>query len=344
MPVRRLKLILLRLARAAGLFALARRLTADKLRILAYHGGSVADEHEFKPGLFMTPATFRARLESLVRGGYPVLGLDEALARRQARTLPSRAVVITIDDGWYGTARDMFPALKAAGLPATLYVATYYLERQTQVFNVAAAYLLWRARDREIDLARLDPALSGVHDLRSPAVREEVEEALTARADALPDAKARQALLRSLARMLGIDLDVLERRRQFAFLDEEEGRDAARSGVDLQLHTHRHRFPAGDRCQAEAEIADNRLVLGRLVPGPRRHFCYPSGRYGTHQFAWLEGLDVASAVTTERGLNGPDRSPYELRRILDSEDLAPIEFEAELAGFAELLRGLRRSR
>ena len=50
-------------SRAMGLFRLARRLTADRLRILCYHGFSLDDEDGFRGSLFMTPAVFEQRNE-----------------------------------------------------------------------------------------------------------------------------------------------------------------------------------------------------------------------------------------------------------------------------------------
>jgi hypothetical protein len=63
-------------ARTAGLFALARRLTAHDLRILCYHGAALRDEHRFRPALFMSEATFSQRIRSLERQAYPVLERD----------------------------------------------------------------------------------------------------------------------------------------------------------------------------------------------------------------------------------------------------------------------------
>src|SRR5689334_14408586 len=97
-----LKLSVLRVLRALGAFALARRLTRKSLRILCYHGIALADEHLFRGNLFMQPATFAARLQLLRDVGYPVLALDEALHALAADRLPDNAVVITIDDGWVG--------------------------------------------------------------------------------------------------------------------------------------------------------------------------------------------------------------------------------------------------
>ncbi len=49
-----------------------------------------------------------------------------------------------------------------------------------------------------------------------------------------------------------------------------------------------------------------------------------------------------SAVTCEVGTNDRSTPRYGLRRFLDSESVLPIEFEAELSGFAELMRRIRR--
>jgi peptidoglycan/xylan/chitin deacetylase (PgdA/CDA1 family) len=43
--------------------------------------------------------------------------------------LPGCATVVTIDDGWYGTYKFMGPILKEHGFQATLYIASYYLNR-----------------------------------------------------------------------------------------------------------------------------------------------------------------------------------------------------------------------
>ena len=119
-----IRLAVLGIARSLGLFALARRATANDLRILCYHGAALDDEEQFHPALFISGATFERRMRHLQQAGYPVLPLDEAIQRLRDGTLPSGATAITIDDGWYGTFRIMQPILRACGFPATLYAAT----------------------------------------------------------------------------------------------------------------------------------------------------------------------------------------------------------------------------
>ena len=126
-----------------GGFALSQALTGTtSLRILCYHGISLADEHEFQPscscgGFPQAPG--------IPTGGnaHPVLGLGEALALLEAGRLPPRAVVITFDDGWVGTATAA-PALQEFSFPSTLCVTTRDVLEQVPVFDVLRCHLLWK--------------------------------------------------------------------------------------------------------------------------------------------------------------------------------------------------------
>jgi peptidoglycan/xylan/chitin deacetylase (PgdA/CDA1 family) len=329
---------LLHIARACGLFAASRALTGGRLRILGYHGIAIDDEWAFQPMLFMRGSTFRARLEQLDRSGQPVLPLTEALNRLRQGTLPPCAVVITIDDGWFGTYRDMAPALQGYGFPATLYLSTYYVEKQTQVFNVATAYALWKAAARTLDIAEVDPSLKGRFELTDPERRSVAAQHLCALADSLDTANERQALLQRLYTTLGVDFDPVRRLRQFAFMSTAEAAELPTRGIDLQLHTHRHRFPCNHREALTDEVEANRSALGRIAPGPFQHLCYPSGVYDRSVFEQLASLRIESATTTAQGTNTGATHPLELRRFLDSEEISPIRFEAELSGFLDLLR------
>ena len=333
-----LLLVILRMAKLAGLFALARRLTAGNLRILCYHGASLRDEHHFSPGLFMSKETFASRMDFLARHGYPVIGLDAAVAGLPSGDWPKGATVVTIDDGWFGTYRQMAPVLRARGFPATLYIASYYLEKQTQVFNVAVNYVLWRARGQTIDLAKVADRLEGRYELAYVRQRVEASRRLGDFAETLCSAQARQALFRRLCEVVGVDAGEIERERLCAFLRIEEARELQSGGIDIQLHSHRHRFPAESFDVAEAEIADNRRALAPVGNPALQHFCYPSGEYQERQLAWLPRLGIVSATTIKAGFTRAGDSPYELHRFLDSERVSPIEFEAEMSGFFELIR------
>lgn len=336
-----MKILILFVARALGCFRLARWITRHELRILCYHGAAIAGEDAFRGGLFISPERFRRRLKFLAQAGYPILKLGTAVAQLKAGTAPPCATVITIDDGWVGTAWQMAPALRDHHFPATLYLATYYVDKQTQVFNVAIDYVLWRAVPRRLDLAHVTPALTGSYDIGAPAERELASQVLTALAETLADASARQQLLRRVCETLGMDAEALEKSRVMSFMSYNEAQTIRGWGIDLQLHTHRHRLPTENSADLARELDDNRRALAQATDQPLVHFCYPSGEYVPEQLAWLENCGVTTATTTKTGFNYRDTPPLELRRFLDSEAVSDLEFEAEMTGFLELLRRRR---
>jgi len=90
------------------------------------------------------------------------------------------------------------------------------------------------------------------------------------------------------------------------------------------------------------EIDDNRARLEPIAKRRLHHFCYPSGVYERGIWPQLEALEIESATTIEQGINFAGAPPLGLKRLLDGQEVELIEFEAELCGFVELTRRLRR--
>jgi peptidoglycan/xylan/chitin deacetylase (PgdA/CDA1 family) len=337
---RRLRRAGLRGAKWLGAFAVSRVLTRRGLRILCYHGFTMADEHEWNPGLFIRTDDFERRLQFLADSPYTVLPLDQALAAFDRGRLPSNTVVITIDDGFFSTYARALPQLARYAMPAVLYISTYYVENSSPVFNLAVSYLFWKTREAAFDLTAL-----GVPDLGrvdwavlDDRARQAVVQAVVRRGETLRGQALRDALLHALGDRLRVDTAALVRSRTLSFVTPAEARALEASGVDLQLHTHRHRSP-GERTAALAELSDNDRVL-RTLGRRARHFCYPSGERERWRREWLVEAGIASAVTAEVGLNFAGADRYALRRFLDSANTNQIEFEAELSGFCDGVRAV----
>lgn len=332
--------LFLSLVRALGGFALARRLTRRDLRILCYHGLALDDEARFQPKLFMRAETFRRRLQLIAARGHPVLPLDDALRRLDDGSLPDRAVVITFDDGWLGIGTLAVPALEQRGFPATIYVTTRDAVEAQPVFNVAIRYLFWKTQARRLDLGGTGLDASGAFALDDPPDRERALSRLSELAEAT-DGPGRTAILRAVARALDLDWDALAARRLLCLMTPDELAAAAARGIDLQLHTHDHRFGGCDRPFADRTLVENRDALTPLTGRPAVHFCYPSGEYAADQLPWLEALGIESATTCKPGFVNRRTPRLELGRFLDGEHIADIEFEAEISGFLELMRRAR---
>ena len=335
------KLIILYLAKYLGLFHYSKRKTRRGLQILCYHGFSLADEHEFRPKLFMTAATLEKRLAVLKKSGFPVLPLDEACDRLKAGTLPDNAVVITMDDGWQGAADFAWPLFRKYGFDWTLYLTTYYAEKQTQVMNLALQYLCWKSREKIVDLSSLSPDLGKEIRLDVEMSREQLAETLVEIGKKCPTAQDRQDFVRRAASALRLDQKEFEDKQLFRLIDLGTAREMVASGVDLQLHTHRHNLGNGDKATLAQELEDNRKSIAKAGNTDPRHLCYPSGYYEPRHLQYLEELGIKSATTCFSGLNYADTPLLELKRFLDGENISQIEFEAELYGFQELLRKLR---
>lgn len=327
-----MKRALLRVARTLGLFALSRWWTRDQLRILCYHGIWIGPPPHYGDRLFMSPERFEARLRLIGRLGYRVIGLDDAVQRHLQGRSRGRDLVITIDDAWLGTYLHMVPALERHGHPSTLYVTTYYVEAGLPVLNVLLGYL-FSLRGGDALLGRLVPP-----DV-PPAKR---LAHLVQSVDALPTRQARWREVQRIAALLPDAPPIDEVARAFSLMNPEQLRDAARRGVDIQLHTHTHRMHGQDPARVSAEIELNRERLSELLglpAGQFRHFCYPSGEHDPRVFGAVAAAGVVSATTTEFGLNPSQAHPMALSRILDGETLDELEFEAMVSGFWSIVAG-----
>jgi peptidoglycan/xylan/chitin deacetylase (PgdA/CDA1 family) len=335
-----LKRAVLLLCKALGLFTLTRYAYRRRLLILCYHGFELADESLLRPQLFMRGETFSRRLDTLRRCRTVVLGLQEALESLHQNAIPANAAVITIDDGFYSVKAVALPQLERAGMVATIYVTTYYVAKGTPVFRLAVQYLIWKARSKFVDLAPLGVPEIGRADLTLDSERARVVALLVNWGEQRCTEPQRQALCERLAKLCGGDYGAVRTSRMLSLLTAEDLSELQSRGIDVQLHTHRHRLPLDER-QARRELEENREFLNGILAKPFRHLCYPSGEWDVTHWPTLESLGILSATTCEAGLNTRATPRYALRRFLDGEHITDIEFEAELCGFLEFFRTLR---
>lgn len=336
--LRSFKLGIYKTAKLFGLFRLSRRVTAHKLRILAYHGFAESDEVQFRDKLFISAKTFERRLVMLQKGRYSVLPLGQALQAFEAGSMKTGTVAITIDDGYVSTLRVAAPLLRALNMPATVYLTSYHMQTQTPVFDLMVAYLIWKAPPAQVLFAWPEGGQTFAYDLRAPSRRSVMLSTVIALGRGLGNEADRVELSRTLARALRLDYDGIAAKQAFRLMSPAEAQEIQRLGVDIGLHTHRHRFPTDDLATCRRELKDNLDYLQRTVGVSPQHFCYPSGVYSPCQWSVLKELGVASATTCDAGLVTPGDSHFGLRRFLDGESVSDIEFEAEISGFAGLVR------
>ena len=332
------KVAFLKLSKTMGLFDVSRRVTERSLRILCYHGTAMQDECAFRPQLFIDPSVFERRCAYLAKSGFPILSLDEGVERLRHGTIPPNATVITIDDGFYSTFKHAIPTLVKYGLPATLYVTTYYSQKEAPIFRLLLQYVFWASPQTTLRLTRLGlPGFEEVGFISSDRENDPLLWRITRYAEVHLTEPERGELAKKLAAELGVRIDGLTAQRILGLMTSDEIRQASKAGIDIQLHTHRHRLPV-ERASVRREIEDNRAVLEPLVGKALNHFCYPSGEWSERQLPWLEELGVKSATTCDVGFNALDARPLALKRVFDSAEVSDVQFDAEMNGYLELLR------
>lgn len=95
--------------------------------ILTYHRVALWAGGGPAPTWNVTPRRFRDQMEGLLARGYRPCSLRELLKQSPDR-LPLRTFAVTFDDGYESVHRHAWPILRDLGIPATVFLATAYLD------------------------------------------------------------------------------------------------------------------------------------------------------------------------------------------------------------------------
>jgi hypothetical protein len=201
--------------------------------------------------------------------------------------------------------------------------------------------MLWQRRGQFIADGE-EIGLPGPLDLRFEAGRHRVVRGLIdlAEREGMSGVQ-KDDLAFQLANFLEIDYSALKSKRILQLMNAREVREVAQNGVDIQLHTHRHRMPE-DEALLSREIRENREHILELAGVNPVHFCYPGGVYQPAFLPRLRAEQVLSATTCDSGLCTRRSESFLLPRFVDSQSRTQIEFESWAAGVGDLL-ALRRN-
>lgn len=238
-----------------------------------------------------------------------VLPLAEALHRLAAGTLPPLAVSITFDDGYANNLYQALPVLESLGLPATVFVATGYLDGGC-MFNDVVIETIRRCERPQLDL---DPLGLGRHSLATAGERRAAIGFLLGQIKYLPMAE-RTALVNRMAELAGVELPT------DLMLTSAEVAELHRRGVEIGGHTVNHPILAmSTPAEARDEIANGAARLEAITGTRPRLFAYPNGQpgkdFGPEHAGMVQDLGFSHALTTRSGLAGPDVDPYQIPRI-----------------------------
>jgi hypothetical protein len=206
------------------------------------------------------------------------------------------------------------------------------------IHHRAIQYLFWKTEQSSFETPDRPWSSAKVVDLRDTQAAHQTTWQIIDYGEVHCDEDQRQEICTEVAAALGLDFAAINSTRGLSLLTLDELCQLDNFGIDVQLHTHRHTFPANKPEQARSELRDNRAVLEKVLGRRLEHFCYPSGDWASTLLPLLAEEGIVSATTCQAGMNDRTTNPLALYRILDDNNMHAIELEAELAGFCELLR------
>lgn len=288
-----------------------------RLSILIYHRVHAATDPMF-PG-----EPDAARFDALVahvKRRYNVLPLADAVARLRAGNLPARALAVTLDDGYADNLAVAAPILQRHGVPATVFVATAYLDGRC-MWNDVVIEACRTTTKREIDLGFAGLGVCAVGDV---AQRRELADGLVARLkyltlDERDAAAAKVAAAAGTAPVRGL------------MLPPAGVRALAGYGIAVGAHTCRHPILAETPdALAWQEITESRRVLQEITGNPVPLFAYPNGKperdYRAQHVRMVREAGFAAAVSTAPGASSRASDIYQLPRFTPWRD-SPMRFD-----------------
>lgn len=276
------------------------------LSLLIYHRVMPAPD-PLRPGEIHAER-FEQQLRFLARHFQLMTVSDAAAALREDR-LPPRAACITFDDGYADNWTVAHPILARHGAPATVFVATGYLNGGRMFSDTVVEYVRL-ASGPVLDLQALGLGTHAIADTaqRLAAIRA-LQDQLKYRPPQERDALVARLLVEHPVGALPDDL----------MLSDAQLRQLADAGHEIGGHTIHHTvLTTLDEAGARAQVQGGREALQALTGRPVRSFAYPNGRperdYQARHVALLRELGFEAAVSTSPGAAVPGTDPFQLPR------------------------------
>jgi peptidoglycan/xylan/chitin deacetylase (PgdA/CDA1 family) len=277
-----------------------------KLNIFIFH--RVRPEPDTLFPTEMDAERFDAYLR-FARSWLNVLPLSEAVERLRDGALPPAATCITFDDGYADNLTVAAPLLQKYGLPATVFVATGYIDGGRMWNDWVIDGIKESPLDR-IDLRDLDlPDL----DIGTPDRRRHAVETLLPKVKYLPLPR-RTIVCEEVARRGRSDLGkaLMMTREQVTMLPE--------FGITVGAHTHTHPILASESLEyCRTDIKRSKDTLEGWLQRPVDTFAYPNGVPGTdyrpEHVQLVRSLGFTCAVSTSVGYAERGADVFQLPRF-----------------------------
>ena len=319
--------------------------------VVTYHGVlpegyRIIDLH--LDGNLLTAERLHQQLQHL-KAHYEVISPQDFLDYRLGKlTLPSRAVLVTCDDGLRNNLTGMLPVLQAIGVECLFFATGASLEEESTMLWHEQLYLQLLAAPEAITL-----------DLDKPRFRDSVRGLPAKRVlwwklvNALSacDGKRRRQMVDRVRQQVGLpdswDAEYREDpvlARRFLTLRQLELRQLATAGMCIGAHTTSHpRLSRMADALAMSELAENRRELEKALDREVWALAYPYGdsaAVSARDIEFARQSGFRCAFLNEECAVGFERNWFALPRVHVTREMKLAEFEAHISGFHSSLREL----
>lgn len=287
-------------------FGTLNMIVPNRLSILIFHR-----VHASADSIFPSEPDARSfdHMMRFVAKSFNVISLGEAAAGLAAGRLPSRAMVITFDDGYADNAEVALPILRRYGLNATFFVSTGFLDGG-RMWNDSVIECLRNTRKTDLDLEEFG---LGRVTLNDAGARRHAIEALLPKIKYLTLTERQEAItrLQRLCDLSTLPTDLMMRTDQV--------RELHAAGMECGGHTVNHPILQSlSLNDAREEIGQGKRHLESIIDAPIKVFAYPNGKpdqdYSAQHARLVEELGFTCAVTTAKGAAQPGDDLFQIPR------------------------------
>jgi len=325
MEVRRLVASAANYTGVLGAYAFVRRkLTKSQVTILAYHRVCPAEDRKYLQPL--TLDSFRKQIK-YISEHFEILRLDQLVDLiRSARSLPERAAVVTLDDGYKDNYQYAYPMLQQYHIPATMFVATGHLDSGELFWWDKVEHIIKQTSKEQLDLDQL-----GRYRLEREDGRFRAVVSINERLKRMPDDR-KNLLIDKLSKLC--EVKIRHHLGKEVLLSWEEVREMDRDGVLFGAHSVNHSILTSMPLKrARDEIAVSKKDLEKRLGKKVTSFSYPNGNFNDSivDLVARNGFTCAVSVGAGKLISLTD-DVYALNRICPDE--SHDKFMAMLSGLA----------
>jgi peptidoglycan/xylan/chitin deacetylase (PgdA/CDA1 family) len=302
---------IIRLAHSIGFLDTQRVLMRNRINIIMYHRFSIKTE-PFK----LEGYNFEKQVR-FFKNKYNPIHLSTLVEAIEGKLkLPPNSVILTIDDGYEDNYSVAYPILKKHNVPATIFLATDFIDQQKWLWPVKLLFILQNTPMKKFRLS-IGGQDDKLFDVETFKQWHRTQLTIFHHIRQLDD-NQKNAFLVDLSKQL--DIDVPEKScGDFLPMTWDKIREMTNNGIEFGSHTCTHPILSRQNGSAlEHETVDSKNMIENRLQKPVISFCYPNGQaedFNPNVVQAVQKAGYKCAVTTLPGTNTiKEIQPFEIRR------------------------------